>query len=294
MDLVVGMDGGGTTLRVAIADLEGNQLAEATGPGINPNSGGDPGRSFDETLGWALAAAPTGRIVGGVAGLAGFITNGPALTRALESAWRRHGLTSPVRAVSDLVVAFWSGEARPAGTVLIAGTGAIAGLVSGAELGATSDGYGYLLGDRGGGVWLGRAAVRAALDGHSGRGPATLLTKLVLRDETACELIASVYAASPKELGKYARFVDQAYHLGDPVAAEIVDEAVSELVRTVESLPGADGGPLVLVGSVATGDHPVAAGLRSRLQELGWTVSEGNSGLTGALRLARHQVLAVD
>ena len=45
---------------------------------------------------------------------------------------------------------------------------------------ARSGGWGYLLGDEGGGFWIGRAALSAVVRQFDGRGPATLLTEMVL------------------------------------------------------------------------------------------------------------------
>ncbi|MCV6971956.1 ATPase, partial [Mycobacterium bohemicum] len=59
-------------------------------------------------------------------------------------------------------------------------TGAVA-LAIGAD-GAlrTADGWGPLLGDEGGGAWIGAAGLRAALRAHDGRGPATALLHALL------------------------------------------------------------------------------------------------------------------
>ncbi len=299
--LIVGIDGGGTSVRVAIADLEGSVIAEAVGPGINPNSGGDP-KAIGETLKRALSMAPEsapGRIVGGVAGLAGFLSNPEPLLAATREAWSDCGLAGESKVVSDLVVAFWSGvawveepgEQTSGGAVLIGGTGAVAALIEGAEQIALADGYGYLLGDRGAGVWLGIEVVRAALDGSSGRGPQTLLTDLVLHGRDRTQVIAQIYGQAPREIGSYAKLIASAFQAGDAVAISIVNRAVSELIDTIDSLPQTDTAqPLVLVGGVAAGDNPVGEGLRHRLQESGRPYRLGGSGLRGALTLAARSL----
>lgn len=293
--LVVGFDGGGTSLRVAVADANGRIVGEAHGPGINPNSGGDPEPALTQTLAAALSSvspADRGVVIGGVAGLAGVVTNPVQLNEAARAAWLKNGIEAPLEVVSDLVVAFWSGVARSAlkdtvdeGLVLIAGTGAVAALVRGSELVATIDGYGYLLGDRGGGVWLGIRGAQAALDGASGRGPATVLTDLVLRDRTPTDFIASQYQRAPREVGQYARSVDEAAGQGDVVALQIVDEAVLQLRETVNAVASGKG-PIVLVGSVAAGNNSVGSRLRNRLELDGYEVLLGGAGTVGAITLA--------
>lgn len=293
--LVVGFDGGGTSLRVAVADLGGQVLSEARGGGINPNSGGDPEPTMTKALAEALSALPTSakeRIVAGVAGLAGVLSNPVVLPAAANAAWSANGLSAPLEVVSDLVVAFWSGVdpdrvTTPVngGAVLIAGTGAVAARVDGADLVTTIDGYGYLLGDRGAGIWLGMRAAQAALDGLTGRGPQTLLTELVLEGRTKAEFVSSVYHGTPSDLGRYAVAVDGAVEQGDEVAVGITRDATDELLTTVEALPGGSG-PIVLVGSVAVGDNPVGNLLRESLEMRGYDVLVGRSGLRGALTLA--------
>lgn len=305
MTLVLGIDGGGTSVRVALADPDGRVLASAKGPGINPNSGGDPESALTTTIAAALAELESGSaadITCGVAGLAGALSRGTTLQAALDTACNVNGVTAPVDLVSDLVVAFWSGlpkarqQANVSGSVLIAGTGAVAAEIVGSCVTALSDGYGPLLGDRGAGVWLGKQAVRAALDGESGRGPKTVLSELVLRGSDRADFLAELYAKPSKEVGQYAPAVDAAYDQGDPVATAIVEQAITELTLTLATLPSQSEGPrgvleaiTVLVGSVAAGDNPVGTGLRRRLRESGRQVFIGGSGLTGAVRLALLQ-----
>jgi N-acetylglucosamine kinase-like BadF-type ATPase len=64
------------------------------------------------------------------------------------------------------------------GVSLVAGTG-VACLVA-PELGSPRvvGGHGYLIGDEGGGFWIGREGLRAALRAQEGRGPQTALTSL--------------------------------------------------------------------------------------------------------------------
>lgn len=296
-ELVLAVDGGGTSVRVAIADLSGTVLVEARGGGINPNSGGNPNEVLLDTIGRAIEQLPTqsrGAIVGGVAGLAGVLTATESLRTALDRALQAHRVHVKVHLVSDVVAAFWSGfplsstgaEEVHGGHVLVAGTGAVGGAVHGAELLAMADGYGYLLGDRGGGAWLGIEAVRAALDGATGRGPDTALTDLILQGRGHQEVIADVYRRPPREVGQFAPLVGQAAASGDAVALMIVERAIAELVTTLDSLPGRPAAPVVLVGSVAAGEHLVARGLHSALRESGRAVVVGGDGIAGAITLA--------
>lgn len=302
--LFVGIHGDKESVHVAVARRDGGLVAEAAGPGISPGIGaglsGTPNPDASElaaVLTSVFAAAlkgvkDLGAIEGGLAGLAGTPAETQLLQQAADRAWEGSGLAGAIRVVPTLVTAFWSGldqcgdkEALPQGTVLIAGSTAVAAEVRGADLGAVADGYGHLLGDAGSSAWLGRQVVRAALDGDSGRGPATLLTDLVLAGRSSSDVIAGVYSHPPHDLGKYAPLVDQAYGVGDQVAFTIATKAAEELLATVDSLPGQDR-LVVLVGAVATGDGPVGELLRAGLVQQGRELRVGGSCAFGAALLA--------
>lgn len=55
-----------------------------------------------------------------------------------------------------------------------------------------ADGYGWLVGDEGSAVWLGREAVRAALAAYDGRGSPTLLTESVPRALLGGAVVAEI------------------------------------------------------------------------------------------------------
>src|SRR5690606_36062144 len=98
---------------------------------------------------------------------------------ALELARRIAEATGAEGAVASDVVTAHAGALEGApGTLLIAGTGAAALGVDddGVRL---VDGWGPDLGDLGGGSWIGREGVRAALRARDGLGPATALTDAV-------------------------------------------------------------------------------------------------------------------
>ncbi len=68
----------------------------------------------------------------------------------------------------DAVTAHLGALGGEPGVVIVAGTGAIALAVD--EVAARADGWGTRLGDDGGGYWIGRAGLAAALRAHDGRG----------------------------------------------------------------------------------------------------------------------------
>lgn len=198
-DLVVGLDAGGTRTRAVLASAaDGRPLGEGVaGPG---NALTVPVPQLTEHLVEAIARAvpepARPRVVavaGGFAGAAG-TANEPgrvnALT-ALREALRRLGIAvdDGLRIYSDIEAAFAAGPGTPDrpgppadGLALVAGTGAVAMRITARHCEKTVGGDGWLLGDDGGGFWIGREAVRVALRMADRRGADTALAALVGRE----------------------------------------------------------------------------------------------------------------
>ncbi|MGW2284857.1 BadF/BadG/BcrA/BcrD ATPase family protein [Streptomyces phaeochromogenes] len=191
-DLVVGLDAGGTRTRAVLASaVDGRVLGQGvSGPG---NALTVPVPLLTEHLAEAVARAvpepDRARVVAVASGFAGAAETAPdepgrlnALA-ALTAALRRLGITADsVGVSSDIEAAFASAPGAPAdGLALVAGTGAVAMRISDRRCAVTVGGDGWLLGDDGGGFWIGRSAVRAALRMADGRGDPTTLADAVGR-----------------------------------------------------------------------------------------------------------------
>src|SRR5258707_2605327 len=179
---VVGADAGGTKTRCTVMTLTGAVAGSGYAPGANPNSGGDTAGSLTTALGAALGDLDPALVIAGVFGIAGAGAAGrPAAVRAANKAWRLCGLTGAPSVVTDIAVAFAAGTDAAAGIVVFAGTGAGAAFISDGTIVRRADGYGWLVGDEGSAVWIGKEAVRAALAAFDGRGQPTLLAESVPR-----------------------------------------------------------------------------------------------------------------
>ncbi|MEU4428342.1 BadF/BadG/BcrA/BcrD ATPase family protein, partial [Actinoplanes sp. NPDC024001] len=131
MDLVVGVDAGGTTSRAVVATLSGQVVGRGVaGPGNPLSAGPRAAASIATALRQALAGVSTSAVTAGVLGLAGdSACTDPAITAALAGAWASAGLTCPWTVVGDAITAFAAGTSAPHGAVLIAGTGAVGAAV---------------------------------------------------------------------------------------------------------------------------------------------------------------------
>jgi N-acetylglucosamine kinase-like BadF-type ATPase len=180
--LVVGIDAGGTTTRCAVLTVNGDLVGSGTGPGANPNSGGDTAGALTTALRAAVRGLDRSLILNGVFGIAGAGAAGrPAAVAAARRAWRALGLRGSPAVVTDIAVAFAAGTTAAEGIVVFSGTGAGAAAVRSGAIKRRADGYGWLVGDEGSAVWLGREAVRAVLTAYDGRGSPTLLAESVPR-----------------------------------------------------------------------------------------------------------------
>ena len=280
--LVIGMDVGGSSTRAVVASVAGDRLGAGTAGGGNPTSHGVE-RAADR-LRMALRAALTdldpGLVRAGAIGLAGGgrLRADPAGRAAFDRAWSDAGLRCRYDVYGDALVGYASATAAPTGTVLIAGTGAIAAQVRDLTLDRVADGHGWLLGDAGSGFWLGREAVRhtlADLDTHRtpSRLSALVLTELLgsarvaaRPRETADLLIQAVTRRPAVELAGLAPLVVRAGHDGDPAASTIIAGAAGQLATTVARIRPPDATtPIVLGGGLLAGAGPLAPdGVRGR------------------------------
>ncbi|MEU1189113.1 BadF/BadG/BcrA/BcrD ATPase family protein [Streptomyces sp. NPDC005859] len=327
LDLVVGLDAGGTRTRAVLAGLgDGRPRGEGTaGPG---NALTVPGPELADHLTEALARAVPQTLRGRVAAVAGGFAGAghqgqgadePGRVRArtaLSGALARLGISAAtVEVHSDIETTFATAPGHPAdGLVLVAGTGAVAARIAARVPTATSGGDGWLLGDDGSGFWIGRAAVRAALRAADGRGTPTVLARAVGRElglppgvlppqaygvadavawsavpRTAyrAHLLPAVMDRPPVRLADHAPLVVRAAEEKDAVAVEILREAARGLTETVTALAPRPGEPLVVTGGLLAPRGPLLAPLTEGLAHLGLTLTPVSDGSPGAVALAR-------
>jgi glucosamine kinase len=298
--LVIGIDAGGTATRCVLSTLDGVVRARARAGGANQNS--SRGRPAD-ALAAVLSAVDSADVVGGVVAMAGSAGGGRARAQAAATrAWRQAGLAGAVEVVTDLEAAFAAGTPMPAGVLLIAGTGAVAARFDDHALIRRADGYGWLAGDEGSAVWLGRAAVRAVLRALDGRGPDTALVELLggghgsaedraedSAEDRAQALVAATFAGPPAALGRFAPMVSAAAAGGDAVARAIVAEGAAALLHSLKTVAGPP--PVVLAGGLLLNSGPVAdavlAGVREHFGVPPCFAADGAAG-AAALAIARH------
>jgi N-acetylmuramic acid 6-phosphate etherase len=293
----LGADAGGSHSAVAIGREDGTVLGRAEGPGAAMRPGGaaasavvlaDTARRAATRAGVPL---PADRAVIGAAG-AGRSQEQQELAAAVVQA----GVAKVVRVLADAEVVLAAAFESGAGIIINAGTGSIAYARDAAGRVHRSGGYGWQLGDEGGGYWLGRRALDAAARAQDGRGEgSTLLARLLsgLGLEDFDSLVRWTATATPAQVAALAPHVLNAAHEGEAVAQRIVHDAAEELAGLVRALeryfPGRHGIPVALAGGLLIATSPLAAALRQALvaQLPRARLSTGPvDAAVGALRLA--------
>ncbi|MEW2266652.1 N-acetylglucosamine kinase [Streptomyces sp. NPDC047853] len=296
------VDSGGSGLRVVVGragdggdGAEGLARRSSREPVRTGERGIDPAHLLAQVLPMARAlSAETGvdRLGTVVVGAAGLATLGDALRAELPGALARELGVRTVALVADAVTAYVGALGPRAGAVVAAGTGLIA---TGTDLvrWRRADGWGHLLGDCGGGAWIGRAGLEAALRAHDGRqgGSPLLLTRAEERFGPVTGLPGRLYPRTdrPAVLASFAPEV-AACAADDPVAADVLRAAARHMADSAAAVCPPDGEPRVAVtgGLLKLGDPlvvPLAEALAQRLPHARRTAAEGDP-LRGSVRIA--------
>lgn len=304
--LVLGVDSGGSGLRVALAEagtagaaeiLAGRQPVR-TGP-----DGIDAGHMREVLLPMARTLLEeTGRggatVSAVVIGAAGMATLGDGLRAEMPRALAAALGARTVGLAADAVTAYAGALGQAPGAVVAAGTGMIA---VGTDLTAwrRADGWGHLLGDCGSGAWIGRAGLEAALRAHDGRrgGSGALLARMTAVLGPPQEMPALLYPRTdrPAVLASFAPEVAAcAARDGDAVAEGILARAAVAIAESAAAAcpPAAaapDGCRVSLTGGLFGIGDPLLVPLRAELARLAphavETPADGDP-LAGALGLA--------
>jgi glucosamine kinase len=309
--MFLALDAGGTSSRAVVLDTSGRVYGYGRAGTGNPTAAGiDPAVT-------AIGAAAE-QAVGGFTGserpaVALVVMAGEKTTAFREKLFDRLAGLGIRQVVldHDLLGIFHSGTAAEDGYALIAGTGTVAARIRNGRLDRVAGGKGWLLGDAGGGFWIGQTVARAVIASLDGQAQDTALTGLVLeamrieadlstvagRAQALRQLVSALYARPPITLAEFAPLAFTAHD--DQVARPILVSASAALADLLAAVRSPDlTGPVVVGGSVIVRGMLVAPpGLRAALVPLesGDAVIPVSDGLVGAAVLVlRHTGKDVD
>lgn len=230
VELVMGIDGGGSGVRVVITTPDLAILGSGEAGSANPNSAGREAaaHAIQTAMHAALAAASLSPddIAAVGAGIAGTTT---------ARDWVRETLATIVpnaaqHVASDVEIALVGAHGERRGILILAGTGSVAYGINDEGESTQVGGWGYLLGDEGSGYQLGLMALQAVVRAADGHAEPTALTETILAAlqlSDPKDLIQWVYA--PNRTRDVARLAPLVLTTDDAVAHAIIAEAVAEL-----------------------------------------------------------------
>ncbi|CAM5302826.1 hypothetical protein GCM10010329_61090 [Streptomyces spiroverticillatus] len=243
-----------------------------------------------------LARTGGGQLAAVCVGAAGMATLGDDLRARLPGVLAEEFGVRRVALAADAVTAYAGALGQRPGAVVAAGTGLI-GVGTDLTVWRRADGWGHLLGDCGGGAWIGRAGLEAAMRAHDGRagGSAALLRRLEAVFGSAAELPGLLYPRTdrPAVLAAFAPEVAACAAEGDPVAEGVLRDAARHIAESAAAVcppPGAGATPEVaLTGGLLKLGEPLLVPLHEefvRALPLARRVEALGSPLDGALVIA--------
>lgn len=244
MTYTMGIDGGGSTVRVVILTQDLTICGQSEGATANPavvgteNAANTIHQAMRAALDSAGLAADQIAAVGiGVAGAA-FHHSADWLRSVVEA------ITPQARIVpsADFEIALVGALGQRLGVLVLSGTGSLAYGINAAGETALVGGWGYLLDDAGSGYWIGIQALRAVVRAADSRGRETALTSTLLKTldlQQPLDLIPWLYHSSvarTREIAQLAPLVLEQAADADRVAQAIVSEAVDELALAAQTV----------------------------------------------------------
>ncbi|WP_447948996.1 N-acetylglucosamine kinase [Microbacterium aurum] len=278
-------DIGKSTTRVALArnGVIGTVLSGAGIPGLAESGGARAAQARIDALTPGLGSHAFHAVSVGAAGALSAPEAAEELARLLADRW-----STPASVTSDVVAAHVGALDGEVGTILIAGTGAVALGVRDDGGFHLTDGLGPELGDHGSGYWIGRAGLRSTLRA----GSETILAARAL--EHLEHLDAPRWLAQQEHplaaVARFAPVVLDCARSGDDVARGICDAAIRELTATTRDA-SSSGDRVSVLGGLAS--HAWFANrLRESLAQAGLR-PEGarGSAMDGALLIADRATL---
>ncbi|MFG2550416.1 N-acetylglucosamine kinase [Streptomyces sp. NPDC048581] len=291
------VDSGGSGMRVVVGTVDRGAMAgrESREPVRTGDRGIDPGHLMEQLVPMVRAlVAETGVDRLGAAGIgaAGLASLGDALRADLPGALEREFGIGRVALVADAVTAYVGALGPRPGAVVAAGTGLIA---TGMDLTRwrRADGWGHLLGDCGGGAWIGRAGLEAALRAYDGRtgGSAGLLARAEELFGPMQGLPGKLYPRPdrPAVLASFAPHVAVCAD-GDPVAADILRAAARHIAESAAAVcPGTGEPQVALTGGLFKMGDPLVVPLEEELSKRlphARRVPAAGDPLLGSVRIA--------
>ncbi|MBX5064371.1 N-acetylglucosamine kinase [Rhizobium lentis] len=280
-ELAIGIDGGGTSCRAAVADRDGNVLGRGKSGPANILSDlensllniVEAARQALRDAGLEAEALSSIASVVGVAG-ANVMDYGQRIEGALPFA--------EGRVVTDALISLQGALGDADGIVGAFGTGSVYNARRDGRLKGIG-GWGFVVGDQASGARLGRDLMERSLLAHDRVRPASPITEAVMAEygDDPEQIVDFAHTARPKDFARYAPMVFKHAAEGDAVAVDIVRDAATAIAESLDTLLWPECPSICLLGGLAEAYEPW---LSERYKPL--LARPKNDALQGAVELA--------
>jgi glucosamine kinase len=284
----IGVDGGATSCRARIRDMDGSLLGEGESGPANIHSNF---RLAMESIRLACEAALRS------AGLdeqslqrshAGLGLAGAGIKNACDRLLLEKLPFASMVLETDAYVAWLGAHQGGDGAIVILGTGSCGlALINGRRIGVA--GWGSEVSDEAGGQRMGREALRRALWAFDGRAEKTALSTAILDrfGWDPAKIVRFASRATPALYAELAPLVLQYASAQDPLAVTLVQETAEAAVTMINRLVDVGSPAISLVGGLA---EPLMPWLPPRIRNL---ITEPQSDpLDGGILMARRAVFS--
>ena len=143
---------------------------------------------------------------------------------------------SRITVASDYEIALIGAHGKRYGILILSGTGSSACGINGLGESAHSGGWGYLIGDEGGGYWLGLQTLRSSANAADGFEEKTELYQQIfehLNISNSDDLISWTYNPDTinRKIAQISEIVFEVASSGDPIAKNIVERGADNLFK---------------------------------------------------------------
>ncbi|SFL64828.1 glucosamine kinase [Paenibacillus sp. 1_12] len=275
MEIVVGLDGGGSHTRAIAVDITGRVVAYVERGGANPNHNPDAKENVQGAIAAVIAEAGCSPqdVVSLAAGFAG-------LDRAEDEIWAEHyinqnGLTCPRKAVNDAVIAHIGALRNQTGIIVICGTGSVVFGIN--EAGEHVRNYEYHHYAATAARHLAYNTMFRIIAGDVVKEDQLLIDQILLYWQAAhitdlTKLAKRGFITDSKErnhrFGGMAPLITEAALQGMPLACSVCDNAAREIsigIRVIGTSFTAETIPVALIGSVAQSAY-ITSGINKELR----------------------------
>lgn len=268
MAYYIGIDGGGSTLRLVLMDAAQQRLAyierkETCNPSIVGRAAATAMIQHEIPALLSAAALDASAVAAVGIGVAGADMFREWLIETVRGALP----SVAVAASSDMEIALVGARAERYGVLILAGTGSVAFGINRTGEALKVGGWGYLIGDEGSGYWLGVEALRAVTHAADGRAPLTRLSAAVLETlglDAPKQLVGWLYQLPANtrnaDVARLAHPLMTLAADGDETARAILTRAAQALAAHVTAVRvqlDMQGAPVVFAGGLLEHDTPL-------------------------------------